>query len=59
MPDVDDGCVGGSVSVEKGFDCGSSGFDIDSLKLAIGVSNESANVSISHLLSSFLLFTPP
>ena len=59
MPNVDDGGFCGSVSVEKGFDCGSSGFDIDSLKMAIGVSNELASVSISCLVSSLLLFTPP
>jgi hypothetical protein len=58
VPDVDDGCFCGSVGVEQGFNGGSSGFDIDSLELAIGVSNELAIVSDIHrLLLSFLLST--
>jgi hypothetical protein len=55
---MDDGRLGSSVRVEKGFDGGSGGFDIDSLELAIGVSNELANVSYIHrMFPSFLLST--
>lgn len=62
MPDMDDGCFSGSISVEKGFDGGSGGFDIDSLELAIGVSGKSVNgllttppiLPIFHLTASIL-----
>jgi hypothetical protein len=58
VPDVDDGCFCGSICVEEGFDGGSGGFDIDSLELAIGVSDESAKISYIHrLLLSFHLST--
>lgn len=57
MPNVDDGCFCGSIGLEKGFDSGSGGFDIDSLELAIGVPNELANVPYIHRLLSFLLPT--
>jgi hypothetical protein len=57
VPDVDNGRIGGSVSVEEGFDSGSGGCHIDSLELAIGVPNELANVHYMHRLLSFLLST--
>jgi hypothetical protein len=37
VPDVNDGCVGGSVSVEKGFNGRAGRFDVDDLELALGV----------------------
>jgi hypothetical protein len=57
VPDVDNGRIGGSVSVEEGFDGGSGGFNIDSLELTIGVSGKLVNGFTSHPLPSFLLPT--
>jgi hypothetical protein len=55
VPNVDDGCFCGSIGLEKGFDGGSGGFNIDSLELTIGVSGKSVNGFTSHPLPSFLL----
>ena len=38
VPYMDDGGVCGTIGVEQGFDCRSSGVDIDGLELSIGIS---------------------
>ena len=57
MPDVDDGCLCGSIGVEEGFDGRSGGFNINSLELSVGVPKELASVSIVRRPPSFLLST--